>query len=195
MSNKIECKECGTKFSTLTTHLKRTHDLKAEQYLRKYPGSKLVSDAHREKQRLSAKTRIQADPIKYSATVASRMFDFIDNKELEGLLKRDYRSAKLCLEYQLWKPAIILYSSLLEAILIKKTREKKFYNALEAAYRNKDITETEYHKVHIIKEMRNFVHLYKELSWKTEPNEYWAKTIADMCESIIDRFKTSHRTK
>ena len=49
-------------------------------------------------------------------------------------------------------------------------------------------------KIHIIRNLRNFVHLHQELSEGEEINEYWAKTFADICESIIQRFrKVKHR--
>lgn len=122
--------------------------------------------------------------------VSSRTFDLIDNKKLIPLLQRDYKSAKICLENSLWKPSIILYGSIIEAILTEKHPEAAdFYGALENAYKNGDISEKEYHKIHIIRDLRNFVHLHKELAEGEEINEYRAKTFADICESIIKRFK------
>ena len=47
----------------------------------------------------------------------------------------------------------------------------------------------ENHKIHIIRDLRNYVHLHKELLEDGEINEHWAKTAADICESIIKRFR------
>ena len=41
----------------------------------------------------------------------------------------------------------------------------------------------------MVRDLRNFVHLHKELSEREEINEYWSKTFADICESIIKRFR------
>lgn len=188
---KVKCLECGKEFGNLTTHLIKTEKLTREQYLKKHPNAQMVSEEFREKQRQAAKLRIQADPEAYSLVVSSRKYDFISNEALQPLLQRDDKNAKLCLERQLWKPAIILYSSVVEAILREKTKKPDFSSALREAYKKNYISEIEYHQIHVVKELRNFVHLHKELSADVEPNEYWARAIADMCESIIKRFKSS----
>jgi len=162
--------------------------------LKRFPSAKLSSDEYREKVSNSAKNRFLEDPT-LREKVKSRTFDFINNKKLTPLLQRDYKSAKICLKDSLWKPSIILYGSIIEAILKKKhPKAKDFYDALEIAYKKNDISEKEYHKIHIIRNLRNFVHLHQELSEGEEINEYWAKTFADICESIIQRFrKVKHR--
>lgn len=107
------------------------------------------------------------------------------------MLQRDYQFAKKSLQYELWKPAIILYASLIEAILRESTEAKTFDVALDQSLIDKTITETEYHQIHIVKESRNFVHLHKELEDGVKViNDYWAKTLSDICESIIKRFKS-----
>lgn len=72
---------------------------------------------------------------------AKRIFDFIKDKELKWLLQRDYKSAKVCLKNNLCKPCIILYTSIIEAILIeilkKFPRVKTFADALEEAERRR----------------------------------------------------------
>jgi len=121
-----------------------------------------------------------------------RTFDFIKNKDLFGLLQRDYKSAKVCLKNKLWKPIIILYASIIEAILIEKLQSKEvttFAQALERAKAKSIVSEQDYHKIHIVKDLRNYVHLHKELKENRDINEYWAKTFADICESIIKRFQ------
>ena len=119
-----------------------------------------------------------------------RTFDFVKNKELKWLLQRDYKSAKVCLKNNLWKPCIILYASIIEAVLIEKfPKVKTFAEALEKAWQGKFISEQDYHKIHIVRDLRNYVHLHKELKEKRDINEYWAKTFSDICEVIIKRFR------
>jgi len=191
MSNKIKikCLECHKPFSNITTHLIKRHGLTAKEYTLKHPGAKLVSDAFREKQSKWMKERYKRTDVNYKVLAGGRTFDFIGNKKLRTLLQRDYKSAKKCLKNKLWKPAIILFGSILEAILIEKTSAKSFRKALEIAFKNKDLSEKEYHKIHIVRDLRNFVHLHKELTEKEEINDYRAKTFSDICESIIRRFR------
>lgn len=189
MEKKIECLVCRRKgFSNIATHLK-THELTAKAYIKKYPDAKLVSDDFQKRQKQMMKDRYQRTDVNYRSIAGSRTFDFINNKNLALLLQRDYKSAKICLTNELWKPSIVIYGSILEAILIEKTKEKTFSSALEIAFKKKDISEKEYHKIHLVKNLRNFVHLHRELSEGEEINEYWAKTFSDICESIIERFR------
>ncbi len=189
-TRKVICKKCRKSFSNLGTHINRTHGLTSKEYLKQFPGAKLSSVDWREKIRNTAKDRFLKDP-KMRERVASRTFDFIKNKKLTPLLRRDYKSAKICLKNSLWKPSIILYGSIIEAILTEKyPKAKDFYNAIEDAHKNKDILEKEYHKISLIRNLRNFVHLHVELLEEDgEINEHSAKTFANICESIIRRFK------
>lgn len=132
------------------------------------------------------------DKTKSNKKFGRRTFDFIKNKELFALLQRDYKYAKVCLENNLWKPSIILYASIIEAILIEKLKSHKvptFEQALEKAKAENIVSEQDYYKIQIVRDLRNYVHLRKELKEKKDINEYWAKTFADICESIIKRFK------
>lgn len=190
-TSKIKCQKCYKKFSNITTHLIKSHGLSAREYQTKYPGAKLVSDVFREKQVKWMKERYQRTDINYRAIAGRRTFDFIKNKKLKVLLQRDHKSAKACLKNKLWKSAIILYGSIIEAILREKTKTRSFSTALEKSYKNKLISEREYHKIHIVRDLRNFVHLHKELEEKEEINDYWAKTFSDISESIIKRFRKS----
>ena len=186
---KIKCKICGESFTVLATHIIRRHKISSAEYLKRFPGAKLSSDEHRKKLSKSSKSRFLKDPT-LRKKVASRTFDFISNKKLTPLLRRDYASAKACLKISLWKPCIILYGSIIEAILIEMLKEKKtFVDALELARKKKIISEQDYHKIHIVRDLRNYVHLHKELKEKKDINEYWARTFSDICESIIKRFK------
>lgn len=174
----------------MVTHLIKAHGLNKDNYLSKYPKAKIVSDAFRQMQSDLVKRRYERTDVNYRDIAGSRTFDFINNSRLQSLLQRDYKSAKVCIKNRLWKPSIILYGSIIEAILREITKTETFDKALETSYENKVITEKEYHKIHMVRDLRNFVHLHKELSEGEEINEYWAKTFADICESFIKRFKS-----
>ena len=183
----LECRICGIKLPVLATHINRKHHINTAEYLRRFPRSKLTTKEYRKKLSLSAKARFIKNP-ELRKQVASRTFDFIENNKLKSLLRRDYKSAKSCLKNKLWKPSIILYGSIIEAILREITKSKTFQQALEKSYKSELVSEKEYHKIHMV---RDFVHLHKELSEGEEINEYWSKTFADICESIIKRFRKS----
>jgi len=187
---KVKCKIKGCKesFPTLVAHLKKKHNLSPAEYLKRFPDEKVVSDAYRKRISNSAKKRFLNDPT-LRKKVASRTFNFVKNKKLTSLLQRDYKSAKICLKNNLWKPSVILYGSIIEAVLIEKSLKSKSFNtSLKFAYEKGIITEIESHKIHIIRDLRNYVHLHKELSEDSEIDEHWAKTAAAICESIIKRF-------
>lgn len=195
MDKTIECQECHQKFTNMTTHLIKKHKLSKKDYQLKYPGAKVVSDTFREWQSRRMKKQYKRDDIDYRKIAGSRTFDFINNKKLQLLLQRDYQSAKKCLQSELWKPTIILYGSLIEAVLREKTGAKNFNSALDKALGNEIISETEFHQIHIVRDFRNFVHLHKELLGGGVINDYWAKTLSDICESLIKRFRKSESHK
>lgn len=188
----LACKICGKKFSTLATHIIRTHKITTDNYLKRFPESPLTTKQYRHKISLTTKSRFLEDP-ELRKRVASRTFDFVRNSKLRSLLSRDYKTAQSYLENALWKPSIILYGSLIEAILRENTGAKTFKSALDKALKTKVITETEFHQIHVVRDSRNFVHLHKELDilGKTIINDYWAKTLSDICESLIIRFRNT----
>ncbi len=184
----VLCMICGKQFSTLSTHIIRGHKLSVDEYLKQFPKSKVHSDVWLKRQSIQAKKRFTQDPT-LRQKVSSRTFDFVKNKSITPLLQRDLKSARICLNNELWKPSIILYGSIIEAVLLDKHLEtSNFYEALEKTFHCKEISEKEYHKIHLIRNLRNYVHIHKELSEGEEINEHWAKTFADICESIIKRF-------
>lgn len=189
-SKLLKCKICGEEFPVIATHIIRKHGLTTTEYKNRFPGSELTTEEYRQELSEKTKSRFITDP-GLRKRVASRTFDFVTNQKLRLLLQRDYQFAKKSLQYELWKPAIILYASLIEAILRESTEAKTFDVALDQSLIDKTITETEYHQIHIVKESRNFVHLHKELEDGVKViNDYWAKTLSDICESIIKRFKS-----
>lgn len=188
LSNKIKCLECNTFYGTLISHVK-VHNLTPQQYKTKHPGAEIVSNGTKEKHSKRMREGYEKNTESYKAVAGSRTFDFVEKKKLKTLLQRDYKSAKTCLQQKLWKPSIILYGSLIEAILVEQTKSKTFKEAIEKSYNREFISEKEYHKIHLVKNLRNFVHIHAELSEGEEINEHWAKTFADICESIISRFR------
>ena len=186
---KVMCKKCGKYYLILHSHLKTQHKLSASEYKKKYPNAKLVSDIHRKSLSDKAKNLFESNP-GMRLKVANRTFKFIDKENLKPLLQRDYKDAKTCLKNKLWKSCIILYGSIIEAILIEKhPKAKDFYDAIKIAFEKKDLSEKEYFKVSLIRNLRNFVHLHAELSEEEgEINEHSANTFSSICESIIKRF-------
>jgi len=142
---------------------------------------------------MTANSRFIQNP-ELRKVVASRTFDFIKNDNLKPLLSRDYKTAKDCLFNNLWKPSIILYGSLIEAILREKTETNSFKIALDKALDGKIISEDEFHQIHLVRDSRNFVHLHKELEKGVQVvNEWWAKSLSDICESLIKRFRNEEK--
>lgn len=189
----LKCRICDESFPVLATHINRKHNLTSAEYLKRFPGSKFTTREYRQRLSLSAKSRFIQNP-ELRKIVASRTFDFIKNDNLRPLLSRDYKTAKNCLINQLWKPSIILYGSLIEAILRERTETDSFSAALDSALDKKIISETEFHQIHVVKDSRNFVHLHKELEVGVQViNDYWAKTLSDICESLIKRFRSEEK--
>lgn len=192
-ANLLKCRICGEEFSTLTTHINRKHDLTSNEYIKRFPDSILTSKEYRQKLSQSVKSRFIKNP-ELRKKVASRTFDFIENDILRALLSRDYRTAKICLTNKLWKPSIILYGSLIEAILRESTEAGSFKIVLGRALDKKMISEIEFHQLHIVRDSRNFVHLHKELEGGIEViNDNWAKTLSDICEALIKRFRRGEK--
>lgn len=189
----LKCEICKKQFSVLATHIIRSEKLTPAEYLKRFPGSMLTTREFRQKLSLSSKSRFIQNP-ELRKMVASRTFDFIKNDKLRHIISRDYKTAKNCLVNELWKPSIILYGSLIEAILREKTGTDSFGAALDITLNKKIISETEYHQIHVVKDSRNFVHLHKELENGVQViNDYWAKTLSDICESLIKKFRSQEK--
>lgn len=185
----IECQICHKSFPVLGTHIKHIHNLTSKEYLKRFPNSKLTTKEFRQKVSSSMKSRFLQNP-GLRKVVASRTFDFIENNSLKPLLSRDHKTARECLNNNLWKPSIILYGSLIEAILREKTKTDSFSDALDSALKEEIISETEFHQIHVVKNSRNFVHLHKELEKGVQViNEYWAKTLSDIYNALIRKFR------
>ena len=186
---KVECLECGKCLKKLGGgHLEKKHGMNQKDYLRKYPGAKTSSDSFVTLQKEIKKRQYEDIGLNLRKKAGSRTFDFISNRDLKKLLQRDYGVAKQCLKYEFWKPCIILYGAIIEAVLVEMTSAKTFEKAVNKALNEKIITKNNYHKIHVIRDLRNYVHLRKELKEKIKINDHWAQTFADICESIIKHF-------
>lgn len=188
-SGKVKCLICGKYYKRLAGgHIEGMHNLSKGEYLKRFPDAQIISNEARKLQS-KIQGRLYRNE-KYRKSKGSRTFDFIRNEKLRRLLQRDYKSAKECLKYKLWKPCIILYGGIIEAIILEfSPKSKNYYDALNLALDKKLISAKDYHKIHIIRDLRNYVHLHKELLEKSEINEYWARTFSDICESVIKNFK------
>lgn len=191
LQNKIRCLICKKFYKRLNgAHIENTHNMSGNEYLKMFPGAKLYSDALREKHSKLRKKLFNKKGSDLRKKIGMRSFDFIEDKKLRMLLRRDHFYAKQCLKDKLWKPCIILYGGIIEAITLESSPEAKtYYDALKMALDKKIISESDYHKINIIRDLRNYIHLRKELKGEAEINENWAQTFADICESIIKHFK------
>jgi len=187
----VKCMICNKFFKRLAGgHIERIHNLTKIEYLKRFPNANLISD-HSRKLQIENQKQLYGNE-EYRKRKGNRTFNFIKNSKLRGLLQRDYKSAKECLKYKLWKPCIILYGSIIEAIIIEFSPSSNNYSkALNIAKDNKLITEKDYFKIQIIRDLRNYVHLHKELKETSDINEYWARTFSDICESVIENFKVN----
>jgi len=165
--------------------------MNVREYRIKHPGAATASDSFLKKQ---SEDKIRQYSTGLREKVGKRTFDFIGDSELKKILQRDLKSAKTCLTQKLWKPCIFLYAAIIEAILkeMHPAKDKngiKFKKVIDWAKEQKAITESDYHKVHVIRNLRNYIHIHLELKDKPEIDENWAKVFARVCESVIKHFK------
>ncbi len=193
-NKKIKCLECGKYFNRLGGgHLEKIHGVTKKEYLIKYPNAETSSIDFKERQKEIKKEHYKNNSSYFRKEAGSRTFDFIKNKDLRKLLQRDYKTAKNCLKknclkYELWKPCIILYGAIIEAILIDMTGKIKFDEAIDEALRKNIIRKNQSNEIHVVRNWRNYVHLHKELKEEIKISDYWAKALAEFCESIIKYF-------
>lgn len=118
---------------------------------------------------------------------------WVKDENLQRIIRRDYATAQICEENGLFKPAIILYAGLLEALLgykINKDKQEEFVNLIERALRLDLISQTQASHMHTVRDFRNYVHIYKEVSADLEIiNGGIAKLCRQLCDSIIDTLK------
>jgi|GEM_PF-5826114 len=118
---------------------------------------------------------------------------WIKDENLRKIIRRDYATAQICEEDGLFKPAIILYAGLLEALLIYKINRKKqekFEKLIEKALQLNLIKREQASHMHTIRDFRNYVHIYKEISADLEIiNGGIAQLCRQLCDSIIKTLK------
>lgn len=118
------------------------------------------------------------------------LFKWIKDKNLANLLIRDFAVGNLCLKNRFNKPAIILYSGVLEAVLAYATKknETSFVSLIEESYRKKFITESNKNKLHVLRDFRNYVHLNREALGDFELTDGIAQLAQETCESVLKGF-------
>lgn len=118
---------------------------------------------------------------------------WIKDENLQKIIRRDYATAQICEENKLFKPAIILYAGLLEALLrykINKDKQEEFIDLIEKALQINLISQTQASHMHTVRDFRNYIHIYKELSADLEIiNEGIAKLCRQLCDSIMETLK------
>ncbi len=122
-----------------------------------------------------------------------QILKWIKDKDLQTIIRRDYATAQICEEEGLFKPAIILYAGLLEALLrykIDKDKEEKFEKLIEKASQLQLIKREQASHMQTVRDFRNYVHIYKEISADLEIiNEGITKLCRQLCDSIIETLK------
>lgn len=196
-NEKIKCLECEEYFKKLGGgHLEKIHGgMTVRDYKIKHPGSPTASELYLERQRKDNIERYKSNPA-MKEKVGKRTFDFISNPKLKRSLRRDIKWARACRREGLWKPCIVLYGAIIEAILIEMNSAEQgkkvtFESAINWAEKNKIIPKKKSYYIHVIRDLRNYVHIHKELEDAPDINESWTKTFAKVCETVIDHFKHS----
>lgn len=122
-----------------------------------------------------------------------QILKWIKDENLHKIIRRDYATAQICEENRLFKPAIILYAGVLEALLRYKIctdKQEEFGTLIEKALQIKLIGPTQASHMHTVRDFRNYVHIYKELSANIEIiNEGIAKLCRQLCDSILETLK------
>jgi len=148
-------------------------------------------------------------------------FEFILTEKFNSILNRDYEDADKALESGLFKSAVILYGGVVEGVLkyllLTKVNDRKFQEALNKLKISKTrsyykrIKKLKFHEVIIlankiklikepggpflVKNFRNFVHIFKEIEENIEINKAEAETAKKFTNSIIKTLTDSLRDK
>ncbi len=119
---------------------------------------------------------------------------WIKDKNLYEIIQRDYATAQICEEAGLFKPAIILYAGILEALLrykIDESKQEEFITLIENALKLELIRQEQANHMQTIRDFRNYVHIYKEKLADLEIiNQGIAQLSRQLCDSIINTLKT-----
>ena len=93
------------------------------------------------------------------------LLESIENEKLKKILLRDFKHAIFCLENELWKPCVVLCGGILEGVLgveflIKGKLEQKIKKAKAKGIILEEIEES---LAQVLRVLRNFVHIEKEV--------------------------------
>ena len=114
------------------------------------------------------------------------LFNWVESDQVKGLLKRDYAAAEFCLEQGLYKPAIILYAGVIEAMLVCNYSEDMLFNDLiEKAHNHGLVNNNQYHRLHILRDYRNYVHIIKESKSEFTIDRAATEQCKVICDAII----------
>lgn len=113
------------------------------------------------------------------------LFNFIKDKEAKDILVRDCAYAELCIEQEMFKPAIILYGSIIEEILRTLLSSDETFLKLIKEAREKNVLEDSLiRKIDFLRDFRDYVHIFLEKQGDFEPTEGIALVAAEICKSI-----------
>lgn len=135
------------------------------------------------------KTRLQKEKISIGR---KGIFQWIDDKDFVALLIRDFATASICFKDGLIKPAIILHAGILEAILKYRLRiDDTFENLINKAGEKKIIDDSSIHKLHTLRDFRNYIHLHRELKRDFELTNGIAQLAQETCILVVNELRES----
>lgn len=115
-----------------------------------------------------------------------RLFNFIQDKKIRGILTRDYAFAEICKKQEMFKPAIVLYGSIIEEILREILGSEKPFSELIVEARQKDFVKPPLaRKIDFVRDFRNYVHIFLEIDEDFDPTEDIASVASEVCKSLI----------
>lgn len=117
-------------------------------------------------------------------------FDFVKNQKLKDILERDFSYAELCRKEKMYKPAIIFYGSIIEAVLQYLLNSGgKFYKLIEEAKQKKVVRQEIASRLEVIKYFRNYIHIKAELNGDIEVSVNEANFFYKVCDKLLESFK------
>lgn len=118
------------------------------------------------------------------------LLNFIQDQKTKSILTRDYAYAEICKEQGMFKPAIILYGSIIEEILryILKS-EDNFSKLINKAQDKKLIEASLIRKIDFIRDFRDYVHIFLEIRGDFEPKKEIASIASEVCNSLCKKLK------
>lgn len=135
------------------------------------------------------KTRLQREKISVGR---KGVFQWIEDKNLSTLLIRDFATANINFDDGLIKPAIILYAGILEAVLKHRLKkDDKFENLIDKAGEKKIIEEISVHRLHTLRDFRNYIHLHRELKHDFKLTIGIAQLAQETCISVAGELRES----